>query len=292
MASRQQIKRRIKSVKSTKQITKAMQLVAASKLRKAQDAALGPRAYAQMARQMLVSLRRNVDDDTLSGLFDKRPIKNRMLVVITSDRGLAGAYNSNVIRAMISELQADEVRNHYTAVVCVGKQAARAASRIKGLNVMAVYSELPDKPSADDVRPILHTISSAFSEASVDAVDFVTTKFHSTVSQAVAVERFLPAGDQAYEGQESNTDLPTSLVEPSIEILVQSTMMRLLDALVYQALLEAAASEHSMRMLAMKNATDNATDIIDDLTLEYNNARQAAITQELAEITGGAEAIN
>lgn len=291
MASRQQIKRRINSVKSTKQITKAMQLVAASKLRRAQEAALGPRAYAEMARQMLISLRRNVEGDFVVGLFEKREVKHRMLVVITGDRGLAGAYNANVIRRMIAELQEDEARNHYTSVVCIGKQAARAASRIKGLKVMAVFSELPDKPSADDVRPILHTISTAFVDGDVDAVDFVATKFHSTVSQAVVVERFLPAGETSTNGDELLPDGLVATVEPSVNALLQSTMMRLLDALIYQALLEAAASEHSMRMLAMKNATDNASDIIDDLTLEYNNARQAAITQELAEITGGAEAI-
>lgn len=291
MASRQQIKRRINSVKSTKQITKAMQLVAASKLRRAQEAALGPRAYAEMARQMLISLRRNAEGDFVVGLFEKREVKHRMLVVITGDRGLAGAYNANVIRRMIAELQEDEARNHYTSVVCIGKQAARAASRIKGLKVMAVFSELPDKPSADDVRPILHTISTAFVDGEVDAVDFVATKFHSTVSQAVAVERFLPAGEASTNGDELLPDGLVATVEPSVNALLQSTMMRLLDALIYQALLEAAASEHSMRMLAMKNATDNASDIIDDLTLEYNNARQAAITQELAEITGGAEAI-
>ena len=290
MASRQQLKQRIGSVKSTKQITKAMQLVAASKLRRAQDAVAGPRAYAEMARQILVRLRSAADGEGEFNLFTERPVKNRLLIVITSDRGLAGAYNSNVIRRMIQEVKADRDKGIKTSVVTIGKQAAHAAGRIQDLDVRAVYSDLPDKPDADSLRPILSSIVGLFADQIVDAVDIVNTKFVSTVVQQVQVRRLLPAGLDADEVETSkNADMP--LVEPSIEVLLRSTTLRLLDAQIYQALLEAAASEHSMRMLAMKNATDNASDIIEDLTLEYNNARQAAITQELAEITGGAEAI-
>lgn len=290
MASRQQIKQRIGSVKSTKQITKAMQLVAASKLRRAQDAAQGPRAYAQMAREILARLRDNANGEGEFHLFAERPIKERLLIVITSDRGLAGAYNANVIRRMIAELRADDQRSVKTSVVTIGRQAANAASRIQGLNVRAVYTELPDKPDADNLRPILSSVVGLYADAVVDAVDIITTKFISTVSQEVQVQRLLPAGydDTATETPKA---LATATVEPSPEVVLRLATLRLLDAQIYQALLEASASEHSMRMLAMKNATDNASDIIDDLTLEYNNARQAAITQELAEITGGAEAI-
>lgn len=292
MASRQQIKQRIGSVKSTKQITKAMQLVAASKLRRAQEAAVGPRAYAEMARQILVRLRNNADGESEFNLFVERPVKERLLIVVTSDRGLAGAYNANVIRRMITELQADRDKGINTSVVCIGKQAAHAAGRIHGLEVRAIYQELPDKPDPDTLRPILTSVVGLFADGIVDAVDIINTKFVSTVVQQVQVQRLLPAG---LEGFDDDADAPNDnsvvTVEPSAEVLLRSTTLRLLDAQIYQALLEAAASEHSMRMLAMKNATDNASDIIDDLTLEYNNARQAAITQELAEITGGAEAI-
>jgi F-type H+-transporting ATPase subunit gamma len=293
MASRQQIKQRIGSVKSTKQITKAMQLVAASKLRRAQDAAAGPRAYAELARQILVRLRAVGHSEGQFHLFQERPVKKRLLLVITGDRGLAGAYNSNVIRQMIKELKQDRDQGIDTSVIVIGRQAANAAGRISGLDVRAVYQGLPDKPDADTLRPILTTIVGLFAAEEVDAVDVVNTKFISTVNQEVQVRRLLPAGFKDFDeddDEEVDTDeQPT--VEPSVDVLLQSTTLRLLDALIYQALLEAAASEHSMRMLAMKNATDNASDIIDDLTLEYNNARQAAITQELAEITGGAEAL-
>jgi F-type H+-transporting ATPase subunit gamma len=291
MSSRQQIKQRIGSVKSTKQITKAMQLVAASKLRRAQDAVAGPRAYAEMARQILASLRANAAGEGDAHLFVQRPVQARLLIVVTSDRGLAGAYNSNVVRRMITEVQADRAKNITTSIVCVGRQAANAASRIQGLDVRAVYQELPDRPNADVLRPILNSVVGLFADKTVDAVDIIDTKFVSTVVQQVHVVRLLPAGVLDSSQETPWADIAQATIEPSAEVLLQSVTLRLLDAQIYQALLEAAASEHSMRMLAMKNATDNASDIIDDLTLEYNNARQAAITQELAEITSGAEAI-
>jgi F-type H+-transporting ATPase subunit gamma len=290
MASLQQIKQRIGSVKSTKQITKAMQLVAASKLRRAQEAAAGPRAYAELARGVLARLRHIAHGEGQFHLFAERPVKSRLLLVVTSDRGLAGAYNANVIRRMITELQSDRDQKVETSVIVIGRQAAHAAGRISGLNVRAVYQGLPDKPDADTLRPILTTAVGLFADKLVDAVDIINTKFISTVSQEVQLKRLLPAGLDLEPTEETLED-GAATVEPSVDALLKSVTLRLLDAQIYQALLEAAASEHSMRMLAMKNATDNATDIIEDLTLEYNNARQAAITQELAEITGGAEAM-
>lgn len=290
MASRQQIKQRIGSVKSTRQITKAMQLVAASKLRRAQEAAVGPRTYAEMARDILARLRHIAGGESEFHLFAERPVKNRLLIVITSDRGLAGAYNANVIRQMITELRADRSAQAGTSVIAIGKRVANAASRIAELDVRGVYQELPDKPDANTLRPILTTAVGLFADGDVDAVDIIYTKFISTVVQEVQVKRLLPAGLDLETAEEKHEDQDIS-VEPSAEVVLRSTTLRLLDAQIYQALLEAAASEHSMRMLAMKNATDNASDIVDDLTLEYNNARQAAITQELAEITGGAEAM-
>ncbi len=293
MASRQQIKRRIGSVKNTKQITKAMQLVAASKLRRAQEAAAGPRAYADMARSILARLKPlAAERDEAARLFAARPVRRRLLIVLASDRTLAGAYNSNVIRRMISEVREGRDNGVATSVIAIGRQVANAAGRISDLNVQGVYQDLPDKPDADDLRPILNTAVSAFADGEVDAVDIVYTKFISTVTQQVQVRRLLPAGMDALESAEKPAHANGSLkVEPSAEVLLDAVTLRLLDAQIYQALLEAFASEHSMRMLAMKTATDNANDLAEDLTLEFNNARQAAITQELAEISGGAEAI-
>ena len=289
MASRQQLKQRIRSVRTTRQTTKAMQLVAASKLRRAQEAVAGPRAYARLARGILARLRSVASGETEFHLFAERPIKRRLLVVIASDRTLAGAYNANIIRRMFQELRNDRDKGIKTSVIVVGRQAANAAGRVSGLDIHAVYTGLPDKPTEDDLRPILSTIVGLFADKVVDTVDVISTKFISTVSQQVQAERLLPAGLDA--GDEDIADQFVPEAEPSVEALLESTVLRLLDAQIYQALLEASASEHAMRMLAMKNATDNASDIIDDLTLALNNARQAAITQELAEITGGAEAM-
>jgi F-type H+-transporting ATPase subunit gamma len=288
MASRQQIKRRIGSVKNTKQITRAMQMVAASKLRRAQEAVAKPREYARLAREVLTRLRKLAADDSEFKLFTPRPVKSRLLIVVASDMSLAGAYNGNVIRRMITELKIDLQKGIKTSVICIGRQAANAASRIAGVEVEAVYQEIPPHPTADTLRPILNTAVALFVDEKVDAVDLIYTQFKSTVSQTVILQKFLPAG---FDEEELSNDIASAEVEPSAEELLQAATLRLLEAQIYQAILDAFASEHSMRMMAMKNATDNAGDIIEDLTLEYNNARQAAITQELAEITGGAEAL-
>lgn len=289
MASRQQIKQRIRSVKNTKQTTKAMQMVSASKLRRAQEAVVGPREYARVAVEMLSRLRSFHEASTEpTSLFATRDVKHRVLVMITSDRTLAGAYNANVIRRTITALIADKNNGIQTSVICIGRQAARAAARFSDVNVIAVYQELPDKISATDLRPVLDTVIGKFSDGEVDAVDVIYTAFASTIRQEVKMTRLLPAGftedAEAYQTEDIT-------IEPSAEELIASATMRLLDAQLYQMVLESAASEHAMRMLAMKNATDNASDLIEDYTLEFNNARQAAITQELAEISGGTAAI-
>jgi F-type H+-transporting ATPase subunit gamma len=289
MASRQQIKRRIGSVRNTRQITRAMQLMSASKLKRAQDAVMGPREYSEVARQMLTQLRKLSENDLTSDLFEQRPVRHRLIIAITSNQGLAGAYDPNVIRRMIQELAADKKNGIHTSVITIGRKGTQAVGRLHGVEVTAVYNELPENPTANDIRPILRTVSDRFIEQQIDAVDIIYTHFKSTLSQEVTVQRLLPAG---FEELEVAPEIAHATVEPSLEELVHATTVRLLEAQIYQARLEAIASEQSMRMVAMKNATDNASDLIEDLTLEFNNARQAAITQELAEISGGAEALN
>lgn len=289
MASRQQIKRRIGSVRNTRQITRAMQLMSASKLKRAQDAVLGPRAYSLVAREMLTQLRRLSQYDQSSDLFDQRDIKKRLIITISSNQGLAGAYDPNVIRKTIQELSADRKAGIQSSVVTIGRRVTTAVSRLHGVNLAATYNNLPDKPEANDLRPILTEIVDLFTAGDVDAVDIIYTRFKSTVSTEVTMQRLLPAG---FDEVETAPEIEYASVEPSLEELVRATAVRLLESQIYQARLEAVASEQSMRMIAMKNATDNASDLIEDLTLEFNNARQAAITQELAEISGGAEALN
>ncbi len=289
MASRQQIKRRIGSVKSTRQITRAMQLMAASKLRRAQEAVLGPREYSLVARELLTHLRKLAQAETKHPLFTERPVKNRLIIAISSDQGLAGAYDSNVIRTLLQELSTDRAAGVKTSVITIGRKVSHAASRIQGVDIIAVYSGFPEKPDANALRPILDMVFDGFKKEDYDDVDLLYTRFKSMVSTEVVVQQMLPAG---FDEVEVSQEISSAKIEPSVEVLVNSTVQRLLEVQLYQARLESVASEMSMRMIAMKNATDNAGDIIEDLTLELNNARQAAITQELAEITGGAEALN
>src|SRR5882724_4892765 len=185
MASRQQIKRRIGSVKNTKQITKAMQLVAASKLRRAQEAVVRPRAYAELAREILTRLRQLTDDDGEFKLFTTRPVKKRLIIAITSDLGLAGAYDANVIRSLIIQVQADRAAGMSTSVVTIGRKATQAASHIAGLAVEAVYTKMPDKPTADSLRPILTSVVGLYASGDVDQVDLIYTKFVSSIRQEV-----------------------------------------------------------------------------------------------------------
>ncbi len=288
MAAIQSIKRRIGSVKNTRQITKAMQLVAASKLRRAQDAVEGPRVYARLARELLTRLRQLAGADAHE-LFRGREVKARLIIAIASDRGLAGAYNSNIQRRLVEELKADRAAGVQTSVIAIGRHVGQFASRLRDCEVVGFYDDMPDTPDPNQLRAITATLFKLFQSQSIDAADLLFTDFVSTVSQQVRLRRVLPAG---FKDAELSHDIKQADFEPSVDEVLQRGIVRLIEAQLFQAILDARASEHAMRMLAMKNATDNATEIVDDLTLVYNNARQANITQELAEITGGAEALN
>lgn len=288
MSSRQQIKSRIKSVTSTKQITRAMQLVSASKLRRAQDAVQKPRAYSDIAKEMLTSLRQLARSEGGHELFRQRTVKKRLIIVIGSDRSLAGAYNGNVLRELINQLSADRRAGIKTEVICIGRQIARFVSNLKDVQVVGVYNDLPDQPNSMMLQPVLVSVFDNFVEGGLDQVNLLYTHFKSTVSQTVKLDQLLPAG---FVDSPLDDDLQHVSAEPSIEEMIDVTVVRFLAAQIQQAYLDAVASEHAIRMLAMKNATDNASDIIEDLTLEFNNARQAAITQELSEITAGVEAL-
>lgn len=288
MANTQQLKRRIGSVKNTKQITKAMELVAASKMRRAQEYALKSRDFRRLARQILTRLS-ELTDVSKHPLYAQRPIKNRLYILITGDRGLAGAYNSNLFKQFTMELRQDLDNQVKSSVIVIGRKGARFVSKLEGVNVVAVYEQFPEQPTAQDIRPILHTAIDYYSNETVDAVDVIYTDYRSSISQVVETERILPA---VFREVKISPDLEAATVEPSPEIVLEQITERLVEVQLSQAFSESLASEHSSRMIAMKNASDNAGDLIDDLTLAFNTARQASITQELAEITAGAEAIN
>ncbi len=290
MASTIVLKQRIKSVKGTRQITKAMQLVSASKMRRAQDYAFKSRAYRDLAFELLARLSA-INEVEQQPLFKKRTVKSRLYIVITSNSGLAGAYNANVLKHLTKAITTDRSSNVTSRVIVIGSKGAHFVRRLQGVELLAVYNEFKDQPTANDVRSILNTLMNEYKDENVDEVNLIYTVFKSNILQEAKTLALLPAS--AADIPAMNNDVQTiSNFEPNVEMVIDQITVRLIEAQLWQALLESLASEHSMRMLAMKNATDNAKDLIDDYTLELNTARQAAITQELAEITGGAEALN
>lgn len=289
MANTITLKRRIGSVTNTRQITKAMELVAASKMRRAQEHAKEGRVYREAAYGLLARLS-NTSEAAEHPLFAKRPVKSKLYVVITSNRGLAGAYNANTLRLLTKAIQADEAAKMNVQVITVGTKAASFVRRLSGVELIAAYPAFGDHPTANDIRPLLNTMIEMYTDKKVDSVQLIYTDFRSNLVQVASQLSILPAQVEE-EDKVDVTVLENVTFEPSIEAVLNNVTARLLEVQLWQAMLESIASEHSMRMLAMKNATDNASDLIDDLTLAFNTARQAAITQELAEITGGAEAI-
>lgn len=281
MAKLQAVKGRIRSVKGTRQITRAMQLVAASKLRRAQEAATGPQAYAAAARELLERLGGGT---AVKGhpLYQKRPTVTLLTIVVAGDRGMAGAYNANILRELAQSVTSIDA-NHQA--ICIGKYAAMHVSRTAGIQELAAYELAQEDNDLGLARPVLKEAIGLFESGDVDAVDLIFTKFHSTVRLEVVKERLLPVSPPVSKAADS-------ALEPSPEQLIDYATRKLLEAQLLQAVLDAQAGEQASRMLAMMNATDNAKDLIDDLTLEFNNARQAAITQQISEISAGAEAMN
>jgi F-type H+-transporting ATPase subunit gamma len=292
MPSTRDIRRRIKSVKNTAQITRAMQMVASSKMRKAQLAALAGRPYAILMNQMIVSASKD-SQDFVHPLMAKREIKKRGVLGISTDKGLCGALNSNLGREVM------KFDKDTTVFIAAGKKAAQFFSRTK--RNMAAEFLYKDAPMYAEARVIANTLLDMFLKGEVDCVDIVYTRFVNTLTQKIEVRRLLPIGELHFllnapasggEGDKApaaQTEVPETplehLFEPNAQTVLGDLLPHFVKFIVYQALLEAKASEHSARMVAMKNATDNAKQLIKDLTLEYNKLRQANITKELLEIT-------
>lgn len=282
MASLQIINRRRQSVRNTRQITKAMQMVAASKLRRAQMAATAPQAYTRAARELLSNLGAQTVAKT-HPLFAVRPVKRALTIIIAGDRGMAGGYNSNVVRALGRHIKEEKAEH---LVIAIGKRAALSVARAKDVEGIASFdADVPDT-AGTVALPVLQKVTELYEAGDVDSVHIIATDFVSTVTQNVSVRQLLPV--TAPEGSAGPSE---ATMEPSPEELVDIAVRRVLEAEVLQAILEARASEEASRMLAMMNASDNASDIIGDLTLLFNNARQSKITQEISEISAGAEAI-
>ena len=289
MAQAQALKSRVKSVRNTKQVTKAMQLVSASKMRRALAIEKASAPYAESATELLTHLVAKQGTKN-HPLYKVRPVKNRLLIVIASDRGLAGAYNSNISKLYVKNLLEDKEKGVGNKTIAIGRRIAQFTTKIEDGDVIGVYENLADKPTGRELHSILDEARDQFVAGEVDAVDIIYTKFINTLTQEPAVMRILPAGFA--KSKTVSPSISEAKYEPSQAEVLDVVTYRLIGAQLYQAVLDAKASEYSQRMIAMKSATDNATDLIDDLTLAINKARQAAVTQELSEISGGVEALN
>ncbi|HSX45585.1 MAG TPA: ATP synthase F1 subunit gamma [Candidatus Saccharimonadia bacterium] len=287
MASTIVLKRRIKSIKGTRQITKAMELVSASKLRRAQEYAQRSRDYRDLAYDLLRRLNA-IGEVEQQPLFKKRDVKNRLYIIVTSNLGLAGAYNANSLKLLTNSLKQDRDQKVKSHVITIGSKGAQFVRRLSDVELTAAYPPFPDRPTANDVRPILNTLMEMYRDGAADEVFIIYTQFKSTIVQESKSQQLLPAPLPDDDGSQVAT---ISNFEPDVETVIEQVTTRLIEAQVWQAVLESLASEHAMRMLATKNATDNANDLIDDYTLALNTARQADITQQIAEISGGAEAL-
>jgi F-type H+-transporting ATPase subunit gamma len=290
------IRRRLKSVKSTKKITKAMEMVAASKMRKAVASALSTRPYAKTAWATVRAVSASSNEITHPLLETPKETKKVLLVLMTSDRGLAGGFNVNVVKSAIATVK--EVGVPVDAV-CVGKKGADAMRRLKQ-NIVASFVGLTNKPTYVETLPISRFVLDEFMKGTYQRVYVAYTDYRSAISQRPVVLELLPlrAPDEANGLGESKGAEPVTvnlkgeyLFEPNPASVLDRLLPQLVRTMVWQALLESAASEHSSRMLAMRNASDSASDMIDALTFTYNQARQAGITREIAEISGGKAAL-
>ena len=282
MASQRDIRRRIGAVRNIKQITRAMQFVAASKLRRAQEATLASRPYSDKIDEVLADLAAVLGGED-HPLLAEREGGKRLIVLITTDRGLAGPLNTNTIR-----FAAREITQHQgdLSVVTVGRKG-RDAMRRSRVPLEAHFAGFGDRPSFADVIPLARLVSDGFLDGSVSTVDIIFTRFVSTLVQRPASDRLLPV-----EPAEDAEGIPGGqfIFEPNPAAVLTQLLPRYVATRLFQAVLESKASEESSRMVAMKNATENAEDLISDLTLSYNKVRQANITREMIEIATGAQA--
>jgi F-type H+-transporting ATPase subunit gamma len=285
MANLKEIRNRITSVSSTMQITSAMKMVSAAKLKKAQDAITAMRPYANKLTELLQSLSATLDSDSGSVYSEQREVKKVLLVVITSNRGLCGAFNSNIIKAA-NHLINNDYRNAEVQIVAIGKKANDAFK--KSGKLLANKSDIFDDLTFNNAADIAQSLMDLFTNHKADKIELVYNQFKNAATQIVMTEQFLPiVPPQA----DANVNLDY-IFEPSKLEIVEALIPKSLKTQIYKAIRDSFAAEHGARMTAMHKATDNATELRDQLKLTYNKARQAAITNEILEIVGGAEALN
>lgn len=286
MAAAKEIRTKIASVKNTQKITGAMQMVAASKMRKAQDRMRAARPYADKMRNVVAHLAHARSEYKHPFLLD-RAIKNVGFIVVSTDRGLCGGLNANMFRTVIQAIKEWDANGVSVQMCTIGAKAAGFFGRVGG-QVVAQISHLGDKPALHDLIGTVKVMLDAFLEERVDRVDLVFNNFVNSMTQRARIEQLLPIIPKGHDELRHHWDY---LYEPDAKGVLDHVLQRYIESLVYQGVVENIACEQAARMVAMKSASDNAGKLIEELQLIYNKARQAAITQELAEIVGGAAAV-
>jgi F-type H+-transporting ATPase subunit gamma len=285
-----EVRNRIKSVQSTQQITKAMKMVSAAKLRRAQDAITQMRPYAQKLQEMLSNIVSNSDGEVSMALAAERPVEKVLIMVVTSDRGLCGGYNSNLIKLskqIIKDKYAAQAAKGNVQILPIGKKAYEHFNK-NGFNCVNQYWDLFTGLSFERVQTAAKYAMDAFAAKEVDAVELVYSEFKNAATQQFIAEAFLPVQKVSNTKSVKKADF---IYEPGKEVLIAELMPKILNTQLYKAVLDGNASEHGARMTAMDKASDNANELLKSLKISYNRARQAAITTELTEIVSGAAAL-
>lgn len=287
MAGGREIKTKIKSVQNTRKVTRALEMVSASKIRKAQERMKSSRPYARAMKQLIGHLAQANSEFQHPYLVERKQIRRVGYIIVSSDRGLAGGLNNNLFRKLLGEIRKWQEQGVEVDVVTIGQKATVFFRRLK-VQMRASVTHLGDRPQVEQLVGVVKVMLDAYNQGEADKVFLAYNDFVNTMTQRAAFDQLLPLPASDTEIAAHDWDY---IYEPDAESVLEHVLTRYVESLVYQAVMENVASEHAARMVAMKSASDNATKLIDTLNLVYNKARQAAITQEISEIVGGAAAV-
>ncbi len=295
MAGSREIRNKIGSVKNTQKITRAMEMVAASKMRKAQDRMKKARPYGEKIRNVAAHMSRANTEYRHPFLIERDTVKRIGIIIVTSDKGLCGGLNTNILRRALSEMKQWQSEDEEIEVCCIGNKGLGFMTRIKA-NVISQVVALGDTPDMEKLIGAVKVVLDGYTQDRFDRVYIFYNRFINTMKQEPVMEQLLPLSDEKMKSGQDKEEKSANtawdyIYEPEAKPVIDDIMVRYVEALIYQALTENMASEQSARMVAMKAASDNAGNVIDELTLIYNKSRQAAITKELSEIVGGAAAV-
>ncbi|RAN75340.1 F0F1 ATP synthase subunit gamma [Bacillus sp. SRB_336] len=305
MASGREIKTKIKSTQNMRKVTRALEMVSAAKIRKAQDLMKASRPYARSMRKVIAHVAQASTDFSHPFLVQRDNVARVGYIVVSTDRGLCGGLNSNLFRRLLPAIGEWQKQGVQVDVVAIGQKAVAFFRRIKGVNLIGSVTHLGEKPKLEQLVGVIKVMMDAYQSNGLDRVFLAYNDFVNTMTQKPTIDALLPlpmvaaemeahqaAGESAYAGVKLEASHDWDYIyEPDAQAVLEHVLGRYIESVVYQAVLESLASEHAARMVAMKSASDNANKVIDELTLVYNKARQAAITQEISEIVGGAAAV-